>query len=430
MQIVTTHTNTDFDALASMVAGTCLYPGAQGILPSHVTAGVKGFLAIHQDLLRITPRKGFDLEAVSSLVVVDTNHWNRLDRMQPLKDRPDLEIICWDHHMAGTDIVSGVEHREEVGATITLMLEEMARRQTPFTPMLATLFLLGIYDDTGCLTFSSATPRDARMTAFLLENGADLNMVSSFLSSTMDDSHTRVFSDMLDQAQVVTLGGMKIGICARPVQSGLTMLATLVEKYKEFKGLDAVFGVFLTDQNKTMIIGRSNPDALDVGAVVRALGGGGHPGAGSAVVRGGDPALITEQIIGLVRETGRQPSQVREIMIDAARFRVRPDQTVAEAGEIMARTRARALVVCEQDRFLGLIPEAAVARARKTHRLSIPVKGVIKPDVPVVGPDDDARTAAARMNASQEGMLPVIDEQGRLMGVLTRGSLVLHMYEM
>jgi CBS domain-containing protein len=50
--------------------------------------------------------------------------------------------------------------------------------------------------------------------------------------------------------------------------------------------------------------------------------------------------------------------------------------------------------------------------------------------VPVVGPDDDARTAAARMNASQEGMLPVIDEQGRLMGVLTRGSLVLHMYEM
>jgi nanoRNase/pAp phosphatase (c-di-AMP/oligoRNAs hydrolase)/CBS domain-containing protein len=429
MQIVTTHTNTDFDALASMVACTCLYPGAQGVLPSHVMAGVKEFLAIHQDLLRVTPRKGFDLEAVSSLIVVDTNTWNRLDRMQALKDRPDLEIICWDHHMAGTDILPGVDHREEVGATITLLLEEMERRQIPFTPMQATLFLLGIYDDTGCLTFSSATPRDARMTAFLLENGADLNMVSSFLSNTMDDSHARVFSDMLDRAQVLALGGMNIGLCAMPVQSGLTMLASLVEKYKEFKGLDAVFGIFLTDQSKAMVIGRSSPDAVDVGEVVRSLGGGGHPGAGSAVIRDQDLERVTQQITALIREAGRTPALVSEIMVDPGRFTVRPDQTVAEAGEIMARSRIRALLVCETDRFLGLVPEAAVDRARKNNRLATPVKGILKPDVPVVGPDDDVRTAAAYMNQSPEGILPVL-EQGCLTGVLTRGSLVLHMYKM
>lgn len=70
MQIVTSHINTDFDALASMVACTCLYPGTRGVLPSHVTAGVRAFLSIHQDLLRIVPRKGFDLETVSSLIVV------------------------------------------------------------------------------------------------------------------------------------------------------------------------------------------------------------------------------------------------------------------------------------------------------------------------------------------------------------------------
>ncbi|EMS81016.1 CBS domain-containing protein [Desulfotignum phosphitoxidans] len=429
MQIVTSHMNTDFDALASMVACTCLYPGTRGVVPSHVTAGVRAFLSIHQDLLRIVPRKGFDLETVSSLIVVDTNNWNRLDRMQPLKDRQNFEIICWDHHMSGTNIISGVEHREEVGATITLLLEEMERQQTPFTPMQATLFLLGIYDDTGCLTFSSATPRDARMTAFLLENGADLNIVSSFLSNAMDDSHTRVFSDMLAKADVLTLEGVNIGICAIPVQSGLTMLASLVEKYKEFKGLDAVFGIFSTDQNKVMVIGRSNPDAVDVGAVVRALGGGGHPGAGSAVVKEDDLAKITEKITTLIRETGRKSSLVKEIMLHAARFVLRPDQTVAEAGEIMARTRVRALLVCDKDRFLGLIPESAVVRARQNNRLSTPVKGMVKPDVPVVGPGDDIRTAAARMNQSQEGMLPVL-EQGRVAGVLTRGSLVLHMYDM
>jgi tRNA nucleotidyltransferase (CCA-adding enzyme) len=429
MQIVTSHVNADFDALASMVAGTCLYPGARGVLPSQVMSGVRQFLSIHRDLFRLIPRKGLDLDAVNSLIVVDTNNWNRLDRMQPLKDRQDFEIICWDHHMSGTNIVSGVEHREEVGATITLLLEEMERQQTPFTPMQATLFLLGIYDDTGCLTFSSATPRDARMTAFLLENGADLNIVSSFLSNTMDDSHTRVFSDMLAHADVLPAGGVNIGICAIPVQSGLTMLASLVEKYKEFKGLDAVFGIFFTDQNKVMVIGRSNPDAVDVGAVVRALGGGGHPGAGSAVVKEDDLAKITEKITNLIRNAGRKSSPVKEIMIHAARFVLRPDQTVAEAGEIMARTRVRALLVCDKDRFLGLIPESAVVRARQNNRLSTPVKGMVKPDVPVVGPGDDIRTAGARMNQSREGMLPVL-EQGCVAGVLTRGSLVLHMYDM
>lgn len=70
-----------------------------------------------------------------------------------------------------------------------------------------------------------------------------------------------------------------------------------------------------------------------------------------------------------------------------------------------------------------------MVRARQNNRLSTPVKGMVKPDVPVVGPGDDIRIAAAHMNQSLEGMLPVL-EQGRVTGVLTRGSLVLHMYDM
>ena len=36
MNIVTTHTNTDFGALASLVAAAFLYPGSIRVLPSHV----------------------------------------------------------------------------------------------------------------------------------------------------------------------------------------------------------------------------------------------------------------------------------------------------------------------------------------------------------------------------------------------------------
>ena len=428
MQIVTSHTNTDFDALASMVACTCLYPGTVGVLPNHVMPGVKAFMAIHQDLLRVTPRKGFDLAGVDRLVVVDTNQWRRLDNMAPLAKREDLPVICWDHHMAGTDIESAEAHREEVGATVTLILEEMDRQQTPFTPMQATLFLLGIYHDTGCLTFSSATPRDLRMAAYLLENGADLNLVSAYLSETIDDPHSQVFTRMLKQAKVMETDGMTIGICTLEVQSGLTMLSSLVEKYKAFKGLNTAFGIFITDQDKVMVIGRSDPRTIDVGSVVRSLGGGGHPAAGAAVVKGSTLEQVEAMILEAVRTAGQTDTLVREMMSPPDRYTLDAAASLGQAGEFMARANLGCALVADQHRFLGLISIAVVNKAKKNNRLDTPVKGGLKVQVDTLCPDDNARTAMQKMNESPDGILPVL-EKGRLTGVLTRGNLILHLYD-
>jgi len=428
MHIVTSHTNTDFDALASMVACTCLYPGTVGVLPSHVMPGVKAFLNIHQDLLRIRPRKNFDLCDVEGLVVVDTNQWRRLDNMGSLKARGDLAVICWDHHMAGTDIDAGEAHREEIGATVTLILEEMQRQETPFTPMQATLFLLGIYHDTGCLTFSSATPRDVRMTAFLLENGADLNLVAAYLSEAIDDPHSKVFTRMLEQARVVETCGMTIGICTLEVQSGLTMLASLVEKYKTFKGLDGVFGLFLTDQNKVMVIGRSDPRTVDVGNVVRRLGGGGHPAAGAAVVKNATIKEVETKVFQAISTASQTEAKVREMMSDPARFTLDVKASLRQAGEFMDRANLTCALVAEKDRFLGLISASVVEKAKKNNRLDTPVKSGLKRQVEAIGPDKTARTAMVKMNTSPDGLLPVI-EDGTLAGVLTRGNLILHLYD-
>jgi tRNA nucleotidyltransferase (CCA-adding enzyme) len=428
MRIVTSHTNTDFDALASMVACTCLYPGTIAILPSHIMPGVKAFLAIHQDLLRIRPRKDLDLDLVDSLIVVDANNWSRLDRMEALSHREELDIISWDHHMEGVTIQSGQEYREEVGATITLLLEEIQRRDTPVTPMQATLFLLGIYDDTGCLTFSSATHRDARMTAFLLENGADLNIVSAYLADTIDDSHSQVFSHMLATARILEIDGLKIGICAQSVKSGLTMLASLVSKYREFKGLDGAFGIFLTDQNKSMVIGRANSQSIDVGAVVRALGGGGHPAAGSAVVKGLELEQVVKRVEQLIRDASQKEIPVHQIMSDPLRFMVDPSLTMVQAKKIMVEEKLNGLLVCDQGKFLGSLSPGTFARAEKSGRMETSVKGFMKPKVPVVAPGETARKALELMNLSDDGLLPVVD-QTRVIGVLTRGNLILHIYD-
>ena len=77
MHIITTHKNTDFDALASVIAGTLIYPGAVGVIPKSVNNNVAQFLSTHKTAFNIVLPNEVDLEKVDRLTVVDTDQWRR-----------------------------------------------------------------------------------------------------------------------------------------------------------------------------------------------------------------------------------------------------------------------------------------------------------------------------------------------------------------
>lgn len=428
MQIVTTHTRTDFDALASVVACTFLYPGSVGVLPRMLNPEVKQFLAIHQNILRVTTRKGFDLEEVTSLIVVDANNWNRLDSMTELASREDLEVICWDHHMEGVSIDSHETYREEVGAAVTLLLEKMQERDTAISPMHATLFLLGIYSDTGCLRYPSVTNRDAAMVSYLIENGADLNVVSAYLDDSMDDAHTELFGRMLDESEIVIVGTVSVGICALSIHSGLTSLSTLVDKYREFRGVDAAFGVFQSDTQKSMVIGRGKPQFIDVGKIMRSLGGGGHPGAGSAIIKNVTPEEGAQQVKALVERSCNDATEVCAIMSNSARFIVESSVSMAEAALQMEAQNVSGLLICEGPTLVGGLSVQDCAIAEKKGRFNVPVKGCARRNIPQLAPTTCCREAILSMVDAREGILAVV-EGGALVGVVTQTDLLMQVYD-
>jgi len=98
MEIITTHTNTDFDGLASMVAAGKLHPGAQLVLPGAADRNVREFLALHADLLDIRSAKQIDLERVTRLIVVDTQSRSRLGDIERVFSNPKLEVIIYNPH--------------------------------------------------------------------------------------------------------------------------------------------------------------------------------------------------------------------------------------------------------------------------------------------------------------------------------------------
>ena len=140
MQIITTHKGVDFEAAASVLAVKILYPEAVAVLPKSLNPNVRAFLSIHKDLFDVHTPDKIELEAVISLIVVDTNRWDRLDRMDRLKEKENLEIILWDHHLNEGDIDATWKCEDAVGANVTLLIRNIKQQNQRLTPIQATLF--------------------------------------------------------------------------------------------------------------------------------------------------------------------------------------------------------------------------------------------------------------------------------------------------
>ena len=91
-ELIATHTNTDFDAFAAMVAAHKLYPEAQICLGGAVNRNVREFQALHADLIPVVDPTDVDRDSVRRLILVDTVHANRLGDLGDLCGR-DLSLI-------------------------------------------------------------------------------------------------------------------------------------------------------------------------------------------------------------------------------------------------------------------------------------------------------------------------------------------------
>jgi nanoRNase/pAp phosphatase (c-di-AMP/oligoRNAs hydrolase) len=248
MQIVTTHKNTDFDALASVIAATMLYPGSIGVVPKSVNTNVAKFLSTHKTAFNIVLPNEIDHSQVKRLIVVDTDQWRRLDRMEGLQQRDDLEIVLWDHHHNGGDIQADWRCQEVVGATVTLLVREMKARDMELNPLVSTVLLIGLYEDTGHLSYPSTQAEDAAAAAYLLQNGADLNVASVFLNPPYEEVQRDILFMMMQNSEEIKHNHRTIGINILKLEQKVPMLAAIVSMYRKIINADAVFVIIVNDE--------------------------------------------------------------------------------------------------------------------------------------------------------------------------------------
>ncbi|PIE71430.1 MAG: tRNA nucleotidyl transferase [Deltaproteobacteria bacterium] len=429
MQIVTSHRSTDFDALASMIAATVLYPDTIPVLPNSVNPNVKAFLSIHKDIFDTYAPNEIALDAVDRLIVVDTSNWDRLDGMKPLKNKTDLDIILWDHHVEG-DIKAGWVCREETGSCITLMVREMKARRKVISPVQATLFLMGLYEDTGNLSFLNTKAADAMAAAWLLERKADLNVLSSFIRQAYGEKQKGILFDVLKDAQRQKVSGFSISITCVEIAGHVGNLSVVVNMFREIMNVDAAFCIFVDiSRGRSIVIGRGSSDALNIGTIMRGMGGGGHPGAGSAMLKGVKPEAIEEMIVDLIK--GNQQSSVRiSDLMSFPVFTVRSDTPMNEVALVLREKGCTGLPVVDDDKLVGVISRRDFRKARKKSQHTAPVRAFMSHDPVSIMPDQSPMEAARIMIKHDIGRLPVLDENGRIIGIVSRSDTMTYFYDL
>jgi tRNA nucleotidyltransferase (CCA-adding enzyme) len=427
--IVTTHKNTDFDGMASMIAATLLYPDTVPVIPRSVNPNVKAFLSIHKDMFDVRTVDEIDLSAIRRLIVVDVNRWGRLDNMKPLRSKDDLEVILWDHHPDKGDIGANRVCHETIGANITLMIRKLREKQIPLSPIQATLFLTGLHEDTGHLMFPSTTPEDATAAAWLLENEADLAIVGNLLRPVYGQQQKNILFEMLKSEERRRINGHSVSFHTVNINGHVNNLSVVVQMCRDILNVDAVFGIFTgKKRGKSIIIGRSNSDALNIGAIMGSLGGGGHPGAGSAQIDFVNPDIVEEMIVELIAGNQRASVQVSDIMSFPV-FTIPSETPMKEVKkELMARD-CMGVPVLDGEKVVGIISRRDFGRVKKNSALKAPVKAFMSRDVKTIEPGRSPMEAASIMVKHDIGRLPVV-EDGKVIGIVTRSDAMRYFYDL
>jgi len=301
IDLIVTHIGADFDALASLLAAKRLYPEALIVLPGSPDNDVREYLHRNSHLIELKKEREVDYRKVKRLIIVDTRLSKRIGEVKKALDNRNLKLHLFDHHPRTKGDLSGtVDMGGDYGATTTILVELIKKRRIKISPEEATLLALGIYEDTGSFTFPSTTPSDLRAVSFLLERGANLNVVSEFIRRELTKGQVKLLNRLFRLEKRVEINGIQVAIIKLESPDYIAGLAPVVHKLQDIENLDTIF-VLLETKDRIRLVARSRIKAVDVGKIAQAFGGGGHTTAASATIRGMEVEDVERKLLGVLK---------------------------------------------------------------------------------------------------------------------------------
>ena len=280
--LVVTHENPDGDALGSLLATTV----ALRQLGKDVEMFLSGSSAMPQEygfmqldgLLRELPADVGE----RVLVAVDCAKADRIGPDPAPVERTKL-VVDIDHHHDNTRFGSVNLIVSDASSTGEVLRDVFAELGVEITPEIAEPLYIALVTDTGRFQYTNTTPKSLRLAAELVEAGADVHAVFQQVYESVEFAKLKLLARALDRARVLEGGRI---VVSHLVRTDFAEVGA-VEPYSEgiIDYLRAVEGSELAvlirepprdDGPVRRISLRASVDELDVSAIARLFGGGGH----------------------------------------------------------------------------------------------------------------------------------------------------------
>ncbi|MFM9158711.1 MAG: DHH family phosphoesterase, partial [Dolichospermum sp.] len=171
----------------------------------------------------------------------------------------------------------------------TLMVERLQKSNISLNSAQATVMALGIHVDTGSLTYKQSTARDALALGWLMQQGANLSVISTYRDPGLSPQLQQLLSQALENLEYLCLRGYTIAWVTIKTDSfvpGLSGLASEIIDLTESDALLLANEYPLSEEDwRSTVIGRTQIPQTNLNQLFTSYGGGGHSQAASLNLR-------------------------------------------------------------------------------------------------------------------------------------------------
>jgi phosphoesterase RecJ-like protein len=280
--VVVTHENPDGDALGSMLSTTLglraigkdvvMYLAGSAPLPAEY-----GFLAM-DGLVRALPADVGD----RVLVAVDCANERRIGEDSSIVTDAAV-VLNVDHHhdnarFGDVDLIV-----DEASSTAEIVRDLLRVLGVPLTPEIAQALYVGLVTDTGRFQYTNTTPKALRLAAELVEAGANVHDVFRHVYETVQFAKLKLLARALERAQLFEGGRLVVSYLLKEdfaqVGAEEPYSEGIIDQLRSVEGSEMVALIReppRSDGPARRISLRSSHDEVDVSAIAREAGGGGH----------------------------------------------------------------------------------------------------------------------------------------------------------
>ncbi len=290
--LLITHMSPDGDALGSLcfmmerlaLLGIPFKAYTAGPLPETFSF-LPGFESI------ITDKTRLDLGSFDLILSLDCGSVARTNlETEIAARRPDQFFLEIDHHPS-VESKSDLAIRETDAASTTEILYRLTTAAgTKLTPELARCLLTGVLTDTGNFMFSSTSERTVAAAAQMLLGGASLTKIIDKTYRTKSLPDLKLWGVALSRLRHVKKYNITYTVITpedfSATESDEEAMSGLAEFVSALPDVAAI--LVLREDGSGMLRGnlRTTRDDIDVGAIARLFGGGGHKKAAGFAVAG------------------------------------------------------------------------------------------------------------------------------------------------